>query len=162
MTVLAVIIFVLAAGDAVVATLALTGKLPGNNILGIRSQATRKNERYWTIAHKVAAPLWLASAAALAVAGVIALRVSDWMWIFFAVALLLAVVFLGVGASMGARTVALIDEQESEDEGCASGSCGCGDGGCGSDAGQEAGAADSPAVDRDALKRALGENSAEN
>lgn len=159
---LAVIIFVLALALAVVAFLAMQGKLPGNNILGIRTEAARKNERYWTIAHKVAAPMWFGAAGALLVAGVVALRVSGWLWVFFAVALLLAVVFLGVGASMGARTVALIDEKESDSDGCDSGSCGCGDGGCGSDAGQGAAAAPAPAVDRDALKRALGGNSAQN
>lgn len=147
-----VIALVVAICVAVVAGLAWSAKLPGNNWIGIRAPEARKSQENWDITHRVAGPPWAVSAVAFlgaAALGFLAVRpeASGWLWLWFAVAVLGGVAMLGVGAAIGSHTIALYDAKvgaDSSDSGC-----GCGDGGC-RDAGGDDGAGAScsdPAAD---------------
>lgn len=135
MIVIPVITLVLAVCVAVVAGLAWSAKLPGNNWIGIRAPEARKSQENWDITHRVAGPPWAVSAIAFlgaAMLGFLAVRpeASGWMWLWYAVALLAGVAMLGVGAAIGSHTIALYDAKVSaeSDSGCG---CGDGDSGCG-------------------------------
>ncbi|MDO5030228.1 MAG: SdpI family protein [Corynebacterium sp.] len=135
MIVIPVITLVLAICVAVVAGLAWSAKLPGNNWIGIRAPEARKSQENWDITHRVAGPPWAVSAIAFlgaAMLGFLAIRpeASGWLWLWFAVAVLGGIAMLGVGAAMGSHTIALYDAKVSaeSDSGCG---CGDGDSGCG-------------------------------
>lgn len=129
-----VIALVVAICVAVVAGLAWSAKLPGNNWIGIRAPEARKSQENWDITHRVAGPPWAVSAVAFlgaAALGFLAVRpeASGWLWLWFAVAVLGGVAMLGVGAAIGSHTIALYDAKVGADS--SSAGCGCGDGGCG-------------------------------
>lgn len=137
MIVIPVITLVLAVCIAVVAGLAWSAKLPGNNWIGIRAPEARKSQENWDITHRVAGPPWAVSAVAFLGAtmlGFLAIRpeASGWMWLWYAVALLAGIAMLGIGAAIGSHTIALYDAKVSAESGSG---CGCGDGdsGCGCD-----------------------------
>lgn len=138
-----VIALVVAICVAVVAGLAWSAKLPGNNWIGIRAPEARKSQENWDITHRVAGPPWAVSAVAFlgaAALGFLAVRpeASGWLWLWFAVAVLGGVAMLGVGAAIGSHTIALYDAKvgaDSSDSGCGCGDGGCGDAGCDDDAG---------------------------
>lgn len=138
MIVIPVITLVLAVCIAVVAGLAWSAKLPGNNWIGIRAPEARKSQENWDITHRVAGPPWAVSAVAFLGAAMLAFlairpEASGWMWLWYAVALLAGIAMLGVGAAIGSHTIALYDAKVSAESGSG---CGCGDGdsgcGCGS------------------------------
>ena len=106
MIVIPVITLVLAVCIAVVAGLAWSAKLPGNNWIGIRAPEARKSQENWDITHRVAGPPWAVSAVAFLGAtmlGFLAIRpeASGWMWLWYAVALLAGIAMLGIGAAIG-------------------------------------------------------------
>lgn len=160
MIVIPVITLVLAVCIAVVAGLAWSAKLPGNNWIGIRAPEARKSQENWDITHRVAGPPWAVSAVAFLGAtmlGFLAIRpeASGWMWLWYAVALLAGIAMLGIGAAIGSHTIALYDAKVSAESGSG---CGCGDGdsgcGCGSaatdatdTASDDACCSDNPAAD---------------
>ena len=130
MIVIPVITLVLAVCIAVVAGLAWSAKLPGNNWIGIRAPEARKSQENWDITHRVAGPPWAVSAVAFlgaAMLGFLAIRpeASGWMWLWYAVALLAGIAMLGIGAAIGSHTIALYDAKVSAESGSG---CGCGDG----------------------------------
>ena len=138
MIVIPVITLVLAVCIAVVAGLAWSAKLPGNDWIGIRAPEARKSQENWDITHRVAGPPWAVSTIAFlgaAMLGFLAIRpeASGWMWLWYAVALLAGIAMLGIGAAIGSHTIALYDAKVSAESGSG---CGCGDGdsgcGCGS------------------------------
>lgn len=138
-----VIALVVAICVAVVAGLAWSAKLPGNNWIGIRAPEARKSQENWDITHRVAGPPWAVSAVAFlgaAALGFLAVRpeASGWLWLWFAVAVLGGVAMLGVGAAIGSHTIALYDAKvgaDSSDSGCGCGDGSCGDAGCDDGAG---------------------------
>lgn len=137
MIVIPVITLVLAVCIAVVAGLAWSAKLPGNNWIGIRAPEARKSQENWDITHRVAGPPWAVSAVAFLGATMLAFlairpEASGWMWLWYAVALLAGIAMLGIGAAIGSHTIALYDAKVSAESGSG---CGCGDGdsGCGCD-----------------------------
>lgn len=160
MIVIPVITLVLAVCIAVVAGLAWSAKLPGNNWIGIRAPEARKSQENWDITHRVAGPPWAVSAVAFLGAAMLAFlairpEASGWMWLWYAVALLAGIAMLGVGAAIGSHTIALYDAKVSAESGSG---CGCGDGdsgcGCGSattdavdTAADDACCSDNPAAD---------------
>jgi hypothetical protein len=155
MIVIPVITLVLAICVAVVAGLAWSAKLPGNNWIGIRAPEARKSQENWDITHRVAGPPWAVSAIAFlgaAMLGFLAIRPesSGWMWLWYVVAILGGIAMLGVGAAMGSHTIALYDAKVSAES---DSGCGCGDGdsgcGCGDAPAAEANAcaADDPAAE---------------
>nr|WP_120492759.1 SdpI family protein [Corynebacterium lactis] len=136
MIVIPVIALVVAICVAVVAGLAWSAKLPGNNWIGIRAPEARKSQENWDITHRVAGPPWAVSAVAFlgaAALGFLAVRpeASGWLWLWFAVAVLGGLAMLGVGAAIGSHTIALYDAKVGADS---DSGCGCGEGGCGSGA----------------------------
>ncbi len=149
MMVIGVILLVLAAALLVLGGLAWAQKLPGNGIVGIRVPEVRKSEDVWKAAHRVAGPLWVVGGVALALGGLVAIPATGWMWLIVALTVLAALVLLGMGATAGARTAAILDVRaEAESGGCSScsngGGCGCG--------GHDARPA--PQVDLEAARRA--------
>lgn len=151
----------------VTGVLAWKAKLPGNPVLGIRVPEVRKSQELWDMAHRVAGPLWVLSGVAWAIASLMAFAATGWMWLVVGLAVIGGLVFLGMGAGMGAHTVAMVDAKRKA-EGADSGGCSsCGEGGCGSAAeGTTSTCApadepvendtplNAPAIDFDALRRA--------
>lgn len=107
--ILGVLFGILALVLAVVGVLGWRSRLPGNPVFGIRVPEVRKSRDLWDMAHRVAGPLWVASAVAWAIAAIVSLNATGWMWLVVAFAAVAGVVFLGMGAGMGAHTVAMVD-----------------------------------------------------
>lgn len=129
MILIPVILLVLALCVAVVAGLAWSSKLPGNNWIGIRAPEARKSQENWNITHRVAGPPWAVAAVAgigAAALAFLAIRpdASGWMWLWVVVAELASLAMIGVGAAIGSHTIALYDAKLSAQEG--EGGCGCG------------------------------------
>lgn len=176
MTAIAVFLFLCAAVLIIVGGLSWTGRLPGNSYIGIRVPEVRKSRELWNTAHRVAGPLWTLAGVVLGFGGLLALSAGGWSWLLVVAAVVACLVFLGMGAGMGAHTVALIDAQrtaESSTGCCSSAPAGsdasekdpaadCGvSGGCGScslqgacEGGSEAFAAEVKSVDLEAVRQA--------
>ena len=107
--VLGTIFLVLALILIVLGAVATAGKLPGNNIIGLRVPEVRKNESTWVQAHRVVGPFWILAGVGLAIAGAFAFIAQGWMWVAPVIALVAAVVALSVGGNFGARAAALVD-----------------------------------------------------
>lgn len=117
---------------------AAAGKLPGNNIIGLRVPEVRKDESIWVQAHRVLGPFWILAGVALAMGAAFAFIASGWVWVAPVIALVAAVVALSVGGNFGARAAALVDAaRDTNPE-------------------PEAPAEPAPQVDLDALRRAAG------
>lgn len=178
MIIIPVILLVLAIAVGVVAGLAWTAKLPGNDWVGIRAPEARKSREYWDITHRIAGPSWAVSAVALLAASVLGFmaarpEASGWLWLWVVVAVLLSLAFVGVGAAMGANAIAAYDVRVKALEDQAGGSCcssrdssdpaapagaggtgdGCGGGGTGA-CGGDCDSCANNGVDTDALRRA--------
>ncbi|WJY93453.1 hypothetical protein CFAEC_13340 [Corynebacterium faecale] len=118
----------------VAGALAWTAKLPGNPVIGIRVPEVRKSQELWDMAHRVAGPLWVLSGVAWAIAALMSFAATGWMWLVVGLGVVGGLTFLGMGAGMGAHTVAMVDAkrkaqgESSDSEGgcCSSG----GEGGC--------------------------------
>lgn len=100
----------------VVGVLGWTAKLPGNPIFGIRVPEVRKSQDLWDMAHRVAGPLWALSGLVWAIAALVAFTAAGWMWLVVGMAILAGLVFLGMGAGMGAHTVAMVDAKRHREE----------------------------------------------
>ncbi|WIM67663.1 SdpI family protein [Corynebacterium breve] len=111
-----IILIVLGIGLLIPAIMATAGKLPGNNVIGLRIPEVRKDKSTWNQAHKVVGPFWLFSAVALLFGAAFAFIASGWVWIAPALAVILAIVFLSVGGNFGARAAILIDKARSAAE----------------------------------------------
>lgn len=109
MTILAFVLLALAIIQLVVGGLAWTGKLPGNNIIGIRIPEARSSEEMWVLTHKIAGPLWIAAGVALLFSGLLAFNVSGLGWALVMIGVLAWLILVGMGAGMAANAVALID-----------------------------------------------------
>lgn len=155
----------------VAGALAWTAKLPGNPVLGIRVPEVRKSQELWDMAHRVAGPLWVLSGVAWAIASLVSFTASGWLWLIVALGVVGALTFLGMGAGMGAHTVAMVDAKrkaagEASGEGACCSSDGGGEGGCCSPADSPTDATptnapventtplNAPAIDLDAVRRA--------
>lgn len=146
-----VILLVLALFLLVVGALAVTRRLPGNSVIGIRVPEVRKSRETWEGAHRMAGPLWVFSGVVLVFGALISFISSGWMWVLPAVTVLVAVVGVASGANIGARTATVLEAQRRKEEG-AGGCSGCSaEGGCGCGGGD---AAPAPEVDLDAVMRA--------
>lgn len=150
----------------VAGALAWQAKLPGNPVIGIRVPEVRKSQELWDMAHRVAGPLWVLSGVAWAIASLVSFAASGWMWLVVALGAVGALTFLGMGAGMGAHTVAMVDAKRKA-AGEASGEGGCcsadggGEGGCCSPSDSAAPTSvenstplNAPAIDLDAVRRA--------
>ncbi|MFV8382166.1 SdpI family protein [Corynebacterium hindlerae] len=144
MTIISIVVLVLAVLAMAVGMLAWTRHLPGNSLVGLKVPEVRKSKETWDVAHAVAAPMWTAAGVSMLFGGLVALRLSTLPGlIFLIVTVFVALVFLGIGANLGAKAAYLMDRQ---DEGCGD-SCGCGS--------EE----EKPEVDVAALRKAMGNDS---
>ena len=141
-----VVVLVLLVGLALVVggtgLLALTSKLPGNGVLGVRTPETRRSPEAWELANRAAGPAFLGSGLALLL-GTLALGlIGGWIGIVVVVvALVIALALLNVAGVAGARAAAIWQAGQGDDQG----GCGCGPDGCGSHSGDAEAGGCSPA-----------------
>ncbi len=122
MTFLSIILGVLGVGVLVVGLLAVTGKLPGNSIIGLRIPEVRKSQEYWTMGHKIAGPPWTGSGVALLASAAVAWNASGWLWLIVGLLVVAAVFLVGMGAALAAHAMAQVDaraQKAAEAEGAA-------------------------------------------
>lgn len=136
--VLGTIFIVLALVFLIVGAMATAGKLPGNNVVGLRVPEVRKNESTWRQAHRVVGPFWILTGVGLALAAAFAFIASGWLWIAPVIAVVASVVALSVGGNFGARAALLVDDALSSTD----------------TSSEESAAAGAPAVDLGALRNA--------
>ncbi|MHA2790185.1 SdpI family protein [Corynebacterium sp. S7] len=108
--IVAIIFLIVAVALIVVGGMASAGKLPGNSYIGLRIAEVRKNESTWIQAHKVAGPFWILSGVIMAFGAAFAWISSGWLWVLPVLAVILAIVFVSVGANFGARAAAVVDK----------------------------------------------------
>lgn len=144
MTILSILALILAVGLLIVGGLATTRRLPGNPLIGLKVPEVRKSKEIWDVSHAVAGPMWVAAGVSLLFGGLIGLRLSTLLgFIFLAVTMFVAAIFLGVGANNGAKAAHLMDAKAKENQGCGE-NCNCGsENEC------------KPEVDVDALRKAM-------
>lgn len=116
MIVIGVIFLVLALVLLVIGGMATARKLPGNSVVGIRVAEVRKSKEIWDAAHHLAGPFWIIGGVALVFGGMIAFRADGWGWLIPAFAVIVALIFIGIGANVGARTAASIDVKDEYDK----------------------------------------------
>ncbi|QDZ43425.1 SdpI family protein [Corynebacterium sp. sy039] len=122
--------------------------LRGNKIIGIRVPEVRKSEELWNAAHHVAGPIWVLASISLSFGGLMSFNAHGWEWLLPIAFCLITLVLISLGANLGARTAAILDQQQqqSTDQGC---DCG---GTCSTETNAEPAA--TPEVDVTALRRA--------
>ncbi len=168
MIILGTILALFAVFLLIVGCLAWSRRLPGNNYIGIRVPEVRKSKESWDLAHQFAGPLWVASGVTMAIASVPPFSGISWLLLISVIALVAAIYFFGLGASIGARAAgALENSSGSERDGCCGGTqqpepdqaaesrkefCGSSNGDCGSCTTHACETAS--AIDLEALKRA--------
>ncbi|PAT15943.1 hypothetical protein CKJ84_00425 [Corynebacterium sp. NML 120412] len=89
--------------------MATAGKLPGNNVIGLRLPEVRKNESTWVTAHRVVGPFALLAGVAMAIGAAFAFIAEGWVWVAPAVALIAAVAAFAVGGNYGTKAAKLAD-----------------------------------------------------
>lgn len=113
--------------------LALTGKLPGNGILGVRTPETRRSPEAWESANKAAGPAFIASGVTLLLGTVALGLIGGWIGVLVVVvAIVVSFALLNVAGMAGARAAAIWQAGRDED---GDGGCGCGPDGCGGHSG---------------------------
>ena len=121
MLIAAIVLLILAVLLGALAATGLRGKLPRNRWLGIRNEATLRDDDTFRVANQVAAPTQIAAAAALLLGGLVCLTLDGVAGVVVvAIAVLGALALLAVGASLGIRTAAAMPD----DTGACGNSCG--------------------------------------
>lgn len=144
-----VVVLVLLVGLALVVggtgLLALTGALPGNGVLGVRTPETRRSPEAWKLANRAAGPAFLGSGLVLLL-GTLALGlIGGWIGaLVVVVAGVIALALLNVAGMAGARAAAIWQAGQGDE-----GGCGCGPDGCGGHSGDAQGGGCSPAGETD-------------
>ncbi|WP_297666386.1 SdpI family protein [uncultured Corynebacterium sp.] len=146
MIVLTVVLVVVGLAFFIAGLLGAVGKLPGNQVVGLRVPEVRKTEELWNTAHRIVGPAWMGAGAAFIGAALITLTVSGWMWLVFALLLVGAAFLIGLGSALGAHAVARLDARAAQLEAAESSCCSSGDAtsdSCCGDSSEAAGASDS-------------------
>lgn len=119
--------------------LGLLGRLPGNDLLGVRTPETRRSPEAWELANRAAGPAFLAASAALGL-GVLGLGlIGGWIGgLVVVVALLGSLALLNVAGLAGSRAAAVWQARKDDDD---EGGC-CSSGACGDHGGTGSGCAD--------------------
>lgn len=151
MTVVGTLLAIVAIALIIIGTLAWARRLPGNSYVGIRVPEVRKSQELWTTAHQVAGPLWVVGGIAAGIAATLCFAPSGWLHLMSAVAVLASILFVSIGANVGARAASLLDAQADVTE--ASESTCCSAGGA-EEADGEGQASTSFTPDLEALRRA--------
>lgn len=120
-----VVLLLAALALAGVALAAMTDRLPRNRWVGVRTDATLRDDETFALGNRVASPTMLAGAVALgfgAIGGVLTGGVIGWA--LFVAAMVVALGLNAVGGSLGTRAAAAVPEPAAEaDDGCGTGSC---------------------------------------
>ncbi|SDU72623.1 SdpI family protein [Gordonia westfalica] len=114
----AVLLFALAGLWATVGVRGLRGSLPRNRRLGVRTDETMRSDEAFRVANRVAGPGTLGASLILVLGAVATLAVDgDWSILFGVVALVAALVIIGLVSAIGVRAAATVPA-EAEDAGC--------------------------------------------
>lgn len=116
MMIVGILLALFACALFVLGGLAFAKKLPGNNYVGIRVSEVRKSQEIWEAAHHVAGTFWLVGAVALTFGAFTAFIAAGWLWILPILSVVIALVAIGAGANVGARTAATLAVAEEADE----------------------------------------------
>lgn len=120
----AIVLIVLAVLLGSLAAVGLAGKLPRNRWLGIRTEATLRDDETFRVANQVAAPTQVAGSIALLLGGIASFKFDGAAGIIvIVVALVAALVLLGLGASLGVRTAAAMPASDIGGCGDSCGAC---------------------------------------
>lgn len=130
-----VVVSVLLVGLALVVggtgLLALTGTLPGNDVLGVRTPETRRSPEAWELANRAAGPAFLGSGLTLLLGTAALGLIGGWIGgIVVVVAVVIALALLNVAGIAGARAAAIWQAGQGDE-----GGCGCGPDDCSGHAG---------------------------
>lgn len=127
MIVLPILLLVATLAVGALGMLMASARLPRNGWVGVRTEHTVNNPDRFNLANKVAAPTVLAGAAILLITAVAGFAVREHAAMLIAasaVGLLVAFVLAGIGASYGARAVAVLASADPADSCGVSGGCG--------------------------------------
>lgn len=114
----AVLLFALAGLWATVGVRGLRGSLPRNRRLGVRTDETMRSDEAFGVANRVAGPGTLGASLILVLGAVATLAVDGgWSILFGVVALVAALVIIGLVSAIGVRAAATVPA-EAEDAGC--------------------------------------------
>ncbi|WP_241548422.1 SdpI family protein [Gordonia alkanivorans] len=114
----AVLLFALAGLWATVGVRGLRGSLPRNRRLGVRTDETMRSDEAFRVANRVAAPGTLGASLILVLGAVATLAVDGgWSILFGVVALVAALVIIGLVSAIGVRAAATVPA-EAKDAGC--------------------------------------------
>ncbi|AZZ80487.1 hypothetical protein C5O27_04810 [Gordonia alkanivorans] len=112
----AVLLFALAGLWATVGVRGLRGSLPRNRRFGVRTDETMRSDEAFRVANRVAAPGTLGAGVILVLGAVATLAVDGgWSILFGVVALVAALVIIGLVSAIGVRAAATVP---AEDAGC--------------------------------------------
>ncbi|TYQ03484.1 UNVERIFIED_ORG: SdpI/YhfL family protein [Gordonia westfalica J30] len=116
--VVAVLLFALAGLWATVGVRGLRGSLPRNRRFGVRTDDTMRSDEAFRVANRVAGPGTLGASLILVLGAVATLAVDGgWSILFGVVALVAALVIIGLVSAIGVRAAATVPA-EAEDAGC--------------------------------------------
>lgn len=122
---LAVIAFALAALWCVVGIAGLTGRLARNKWVGVRADETMRSDAAFAAANRAAGPGMIAAAVISAVGAGLALSVGGgWGIAFVVVALVVAVMLIGIVSALGIKAAVAVPDEESPAADCGEASCG--------------------------------------
>lgn len=112
----AVLLFALAGLWATVGVRGLRGSLPRNRRFGVRTDETMRSDEAFRVANRVAAPGTIGASVILVLGAVATLAVDGgWSILFGVVALVAALVIIGLVSAIGVRAAATVP---AEDAGC--------------------------------------------
>lgn len=126
MIVLSVILCIIGLAILVVGVLALTNKLPGNSVVGLRIPEVRQSQENWTLAHRIAGPGWIGSGLVMLLGALVSSSASGWMWLVVAMLVVGSLVLAGIGSAMAAHALAQIDATRQREEQANSSCCSAG------------------------------------
>lgn len=131
LVVVSVLLVVLALVVGGTGLLALTGRLPGNDVLGVRTPETRRSPEAWELANRAAGPAFLGSGLVLLLGTLAQGLIGGWIGgVVVVVAVAIALALLNLAGIAGARAAAIWQAEQGDEDGC-----GCGPGGCGGHSG---------------------------
>ena len=126
MIVLSVILCIIGLAILVVGVLALTNKLPGNSVVGLRIPEVRQSQENWTLAHRIAGPGWIGSGLVMLLGALVSSSASGWMWLVVAMLVVGSLVLAGIGSAMAAHALAQVDAARQREEQANSSCCSAG------------------------------------
>ena len=122
LVVVSVLLVVLALVVGGTGLLALTGRLPGNDVLGVRTPETRRSPEAWELANRAAGPAFLGSGLVLLLGTLAQGLIGGWIGgVVVVVAVAIALALLNVAGIAGARAAAIWQAEQGDEDGCGAG-----------------------------------------